>query len=396
MACCGKQSEPAQYQGKGQGIPASGSLPRWGWARPRLTAYRPRGKGWWWRALTRKHGVALIMVTFVVSLATILALHLAEATFLKSRAIQLAEKQLRSEYLLKSLLSFGTGLIAADPDTSIDSFSDSWGMFAHGQEVPPQILGLDPGMRCYLQIIPQDAYLPAAVLAFSTSQASGGQGPSLDEKWRDVFRRFFEIALPADLQLADDHLGVFKRSFGPTDMVANLIDYLDIDQKPYASQNYAGVESEQTSAYFRSDQRIDSLKELARVPGFTPGRLRMLAPYLRVSGGAAQININVAPLLVIRALHEDFFRNADLAQQVFTIRNKEPFADIYDLAKRVPGIDPNLANDLQSFVRGGSQSFLIVGKVSFGNDETHYLRAAVSRGSSDRGEWPQVDSLELY
>ncbi|MCB0335582.1 MAG: hypothetical protein KDD62_04730, partial [Bdellovibrionales bacterium] len=112
------------------------------------------------RRYKNQSGVALLMVLFIVSLATSLVVGLTYSTFLQSRSIGLVERQLQAEYLLKSLVEFAAGVVNADADTRLDSFHDVWGMFREGNSIPPELLealGINfPGIEIALEITPEN------------------------------------------------------------------------------------------------------------------------------------------------------------------------------------------------------------------------------------------------
>ena len=76
-----------------------------------------------------ERGVAIILVIFVVALASILVVNLSYSTILESRSLGMVERQLQAEYIIKSIVSFGSELIYKDADPKVDTVHDNWGIF---------------------------------------------------------------------------------------------------------------------------------------------------------------------------------------------------------------------------------------------------------------------------
>jgi hypothetical protein len=307
---------------------------------------------------------------------------------LSSQSLGLVERQIQAEYYLKSLVNFAAGLIKADSTPDIDATGDPWGPYVNGLEIPQSIqaaLGIaDPGVRIFLEIRPSNA-----ALRVDNTNLVG----TLQPKMRDILARLFNLVLPEKLQSAEDHLGRFPRSFSINDMAANLIDYFDADKEAYNEDGFTGIESEDNQDIFRSEGKISSVKELSRIPGFTPERLRYLAPYLAVSGDD-RININVAGPKMIQALSKDI--SADMAQAIVDdIAKNGPVSDVHELEQRIPGFNASITRDITSFTAGRTKSFIVIGKIEYGSQGSYFIRARVQKDTG-LDSWPVVRSMELY
>ncbi|RMG40313.1 MAG: hypothetical protein D6719_11345 [Candidatus Dadabacteria bacterium] len=325
----------------------------------------------------------MILVIFIVSLATILITNLAYSTHLRMRTSQYTSNSLQAEYLLKSLTNFARLLIQADQSQTA-SKKTPWGLFADGRAVPPELLDIKtPNINLAIEIQPQNAKLPIN-LVMTKSQAG-----KVDH--RRIFVRLFKL-LGFDNDQEEDQTGFFpKRVFSPEEMVANLIDYMDTDKQSYNAADFAsGIESELPEDYFPGS-RITRFKELEKIPGFTPARLRKLQPLVTTDPNSYQININLAPKIVLQALHDDI--SAEDAQGIVDFRNSDngPF-NINVSTQLATLLDQSVVDSIQSLLTGYSKNFQVLTKVEYGTS-TYFMRTTLSRSGS---ELPRITSLELF
>ncbi|NDC38898.1 MAG: hypothetical protein EBZ48_12750, partial [Proteobacteria bacterium] len=186
--------------------------------------------------VAKQRGVALILVTFVVALATIIVTALAYSTHLAARRNSMVERGFQAEYLLKSAVSLARTLIKLDK-TPEDSEKDLWGLFKEGLAIPTELLNIgEPNVNVELEIRPEEGKIPVRALVPTPSTNT------VSTAWRDVLLRLFE-----NLGFRDDESkqesGPFKgQVFSPEEMIANLIDFIDADKVPYKDGNFIGIE----------------------------------------------------------------------------------------------------------------------------------------------------------
>lgn len=337
-------------------------------------------------------GVALILVIFIVALATIIVVNLTYSTFLSAELQTNSERALKAEYLLKSAVNFGRVLLQTD--SSPDDYAhpdptrgDVWGPFFFGIGLPAHFLDIDePNVQVFLELRPEEAKAPLRALVPS----SRGQP---DRKWRDAFVRLFrELGFDADEQ--KDHTGLLKgRVLNSEQLVAALIDYVDGDTDSYEEPGFArGIESELPKGTFPNRQ-FRRFSELAAIPGFTPARRQKLEPLITTVGNN-KVNINVAPAVVLAALHESI--GAEGASQIVAYRDSEdgPFTHpnwTSDLGNNIIGT--SVMAEISSMVNIESRYFQAIAKVDYGTS-TYFMRAFLAELGED--ELPRIQSVELF
>ena len=294
-------------------------------------------------------------------------------------------RSLQAEYLLKSAVNIARVIIANDVSPE-DAEQDIWGMFSQGMVVDPALLGItEPNIRVSLEIRPEGAKIPVRALV-----PVAGREP--DKRWRGVFVRLFQ-SLGFDDDEEKDHTGFFNdRFFNSEEMVAALVDYMDKDEKDYAPDDFVpGIESQLPKGYF-PNTRMRRVGELATIPGFTPARVQRLIPFLTVFDNN-RININLAPALVLKSLHEDI--TDDQVQEIISFRKGDqgPFtepgwsSDLSDI------LGEDIFRSIFSFTGIQSNWFQILAKVDY-STSVYFMRAYLSK--SGNGELPKIRSVELF
>jgi general secretion pathway protein K len=341
------------------------------------------------RAQSSESGIALILVLFIVTLASILVVNMTWTSSLDARENRSVERGLQSEYLLKSALNFARVLIVSDQNPEIDGKTDPWanGMLplADGAPLPLEMLGLQrPGIRLSLEVRPADSKFPLQSIHVNTVL-------------RDAAVRLFQ-SLGFDEDGEEDTSGLFPgKVFSSAELVANLIDYLDADRESYQSPDFPtanGIEgSLKEGTEFRNDGKLSRLGELSSVPGFTPARMQLLLPLTRAIG-KQRMNVNFTPKVVLSALSDEM--TPSLAEGIVAYREgPTPFGDQDSNlnAELANIIGPDAANDLAPLLDTDSQSFEVIAKVEDGGSN-YFLRAFLAGARA--GEPPSVFSMELY
>lgn len=340
--------------------------------------------------LQQQSGVALLLVIFVITLASVIVINLAYSTHLSARTNALVNKSLQAEYLLKSALNFARVLIQADTSPE-DAPKDPWGHFINGGAIPPELLNInEPNLRIELEIRPQNNGLMLRQLAHV------GQGSMSPDrlKWCQAFQRLFiNLGFQEDEEV--DHTGLFQsKIFRPKEMVGALIDYMDPDTESFQENDCArGIEKDLPKDNEFPGTPPSTLEELRGIPGFTPNRLRKLMPLISLEAG--KVNINTAPLEVLKALDEDIID--EIAQDIIAERNKEPFT-ANDWQQRLEDIigGSEAAARISSLTDVGSRQFQVLAKVDYGGNFRYFLRASVLKNQGLETDLPAVSWIELF
>lgn len=354
--------------GRQQGVPIERSIGR--------LLFSPRESS--------QRGIALILVIFIVALASIIVISATYSTHLASRRSSIVARGVRAEYLLKSAVSVARLLLKEDKIPE-DSAKDLWGTFMDGVPIPGDLIGLDePNVKVELEIRPEDSKIPLRMLTL---------GGAVNNTWRDVLVRLFRN-LGFDADKETDHTGLLGNGtqIDSEKLVALLIDYSDNDKEPYSDPGFAeGFEGEADKEIF-PNRNFRRISELATIPGFTPSRLQRLSPF--VSAEEIQyVNINTAPREVLKALSPEI--DDSVAQQIMEFRTgpEGPItgsAGSHPLSSIIVG---SIATDIASLYRTESTRFQVISKVDY-DTSTYFMRAVLKREAP--GDLPRIESLELF
>lgn len=306
-------------------------------------------------------GLAIILITMIVSLATLVVVNLTHSTFLAGRSVGMVERQLQAEFALKSMVNVAAALLAADRSPRVDAKQDIWGMFMQGAPVPPEILselGFNPAtMNVYLEITPENAKLSIDELDIRAPVSESGK--EHDERWKKIYTSLFQQLGFDDEVLEPDHTGLFpNQEFKSAELVENLATYQLTDLPEGSTKLPTG------------NGKITRIGDLVNIPGFTPRRISILTPYITTYGNAL-VNVNVALPRVLRALDPEL--NPDLIIQY--MNNTGPIESVSQLQEI---IDPTVAQRLTGRVTTESDWYQVIGKVEYGGGITYFARAIIS------------------
>lgn len=334
-----------------------------------------------------QRGIALILVTFIIALATIVVVNLTYSTYLSARSNAVVERSLYAEYLLKSTVNLAIALIKADPDQNKDGPLDEWAKFANGIPLPPELLGLEEqNMTIEVEITPENQKFPVRTLI---NRATNAPDPAARDR---IARLFQELGFDSDTKEVPQS-GMFAGAFFDSKaLVANLIDYMDPDSDSYQDPNFtAGIEANLPKDSF-PNRVIDRVSELAGVPGFTPHRMQVLEPFLTANDDS-RINVNFAPPQVLAALDpligsrqiEDIIEYRGSPQGPFSYSDGK-FAQVIN--------DSTLYNNISPIIGYNSRYFTIIAKVEFGT-QAFFARALITRDGGTNNA-PDIHSLEMF
>ncbi len=351
-------------------------------ARPAIsgTASHPRSP---------ERGVALILVMFIVALATIMVVELAYSSYIGGRLNAGAQRSLQAEYLLKSALSLAQILLKADATAEDRAFpEDAWAYFKDGISVPLEFLGItEPNLSMSLEIRPEDSKLRLQQL---------DPVSSLAKRDAEILLRLFQNpVLDFDNDGELDQTGrVSQKEFDAAQMVANLIDYMDADTTSYDDGPFQGVESQLQNGDEFPNRKIFRLEELSAIPGFTPLRVQKMLPFLTTNRDDAKINVNLAPQELLEAIDSNV-TSSDI-ESIIEFRENPNTGPVKQI---IQDLTPLIGsqNDFFNYLTVGEAQrvFQVIAKVDY-QTSVYFLRAYVERDRVGPGATVRIRSVELF
>lgn len=325
------------------------------------------------------------MIVFMIALASAILISLTDSTYVAMRLNGAAEQRIKAEYILKSATNLAQVLIKNDLTNFDDPSQDAWMIFSEGREVPGELLALpEPNIRVSLLITSANGKIPLLQLYSATE--------GVNQDWKGIILRLFE-------QLGFDQPDPMNE--GPDgsplpdakQLVSNLIDYLDTDEDNFPGDSLlpAGTEEDLPEGRkFRNSGTVDSLaNELPAIPGFSPGRIQRLLPFV-TKIRTRDVNVNAAPLEVLAAVVTD----PSAAQSIEQCRNPAaggaPIQNPQqDLLARCGVNDPNTSK-----FRGQGQWYEVIAKVEYGT--SMFMASAELNNSGGSGRLPKILSFQMY
>jgi type II secretory pathway component PulK len=341
-------------------------------------------------------GVALLLVIFMIVLASALLASLAESTYVTMRLNSAAERRVRAEYVLKSAVNFAQVLIKNDVTPYDDPVQDAWMVFSNEQEIPGQLLGLnEPNVKITLLISSEAGQLPIGKLLSATGTPN--------QQYIEIFARLFKtlgLDQPSKNTIGNPGpAGQPQRVFTAEELVANIVDYLDTDtqsfQMPSLSAAFRGMEEElPPEAALRNQGSFDSLvSELGAVPGFTPDKVQKLLPFI-ANTNLSSVNVNAAPVEVIMALSP--LMTQQIAEQIVAFRNPQnggPYTS--DMRNQLTAIaGANVINPIASILSPQGSYFEVIAKVDYGTST--FMASAELQKNPGSGRLPTRRSFQMY
>jgi len=329
-------------------------------------------------------GLAIIIVILITALMTTLVVNLSHSTFMTSKAIARVDHQLQSEYLLKSLLNFSRMLIKSDL-TKEDTYDDVWIPFLKGESIPPELFGFNNNnFRITLQISPQNSLMPLLVNS---------------KNWYESYKRLFEsLGFEDDGEV--DHTGYFNNQiFYPNEMVGNMVDLQDIDDKSFDDSDFPGIEDQLPEDYF-PNTKIQKIQELTQVPGFSPKRMQTLSNYVTVVGNlpgsnTRKVNINFGNKKVLKSLHIDF-TDSVLTELDEYKGDSGAFKSIGDLRK-IPVMDNLFQNSsLASMLTVSSDYYTILAEVEYASEGSYFFQGLIGKNNYNKKKLPKIIRKEFF
>lgn len=354
-------------------------------------------------------GFALLLVTFVIALATIIVMEFTDEIESFQRSSRSYSEQVQATLMLKSAVNLAKLLIEAPkPDDTKDEdwLYEAWNNIGSVPSIPLE--GLIGELR--LAIVDEDGKIDLnAIQGFGGSTPGPGgvpvspvpipgqQGqtgtPLLDNTsyWRNTLKELFTNAgFGREQYQANQYRTLGNVGYEAADQVAVIADWMDRDHDSFQLQGFTGngVEGQSDRAWYYN-RPLKSLAELAMVPGMTLERVQRIAPFVRVSqsvGGISNaVNINTAPYEVLVAMG---FQPGD-AEAIVTKRLSAPYTK--DILPTLTAGDQNLANRLKA----KSGEFSAYARVIMPT-RTFWVRAVIAAQQAGAGRKALVRTLEFY
>ncbi|MCK9274983.1 MAG: type II secretion system minor pseudopilin GspK [Syntrophales bacterium] len=232
--------------------------------------------------LRKEDGVALIVVILIMSIIVAVTLEFNRASRMQIYESANARDGIKLEYIAKSGIYIGRSALKED-DAAVDSFLEDW---AKARELSAQSAALFDGGFFELTITDESGKIPVNHLVKDNHE---------NEKIRELFIRF--LLLP-EFGLSEEEAN---------DLADAVKDWIDGDDEitGFGAENsyYQGLEN----PYPCKNAPMDRIEELLMVKGVTrelfygTDERRGIASYLTVYG-KGRININTAPLPILKAL----------------------------------------------------------------------------------------------
>jgi type II secretory pathway component PulK len=242
-----------------------------------------------------EHGVVLLVVlVFALLLTSTVATFLHRST-LDTMIVRNRDARARAEALARGGLRLAQGLILADlaagteTGLAINSSGSLWAQVS-GQEIPTRGGGK---LRIDIEDSGSKLNLNAVISHGEDDQLSSQTQPLLEELLEKVIE---EMPLPPG-----------EKVYDISDLVENLIDYVDPDEVGLRGGSEDGYYQLQTPPYRAANRPLLSVAELRRVEGFDAKLVEALEPYVTVYpyAGTGGINLNTAPPHVLALLFFD-------------------------------------------------------------------------------------------
>jgi len=253
-------------------------------------------------------GIALLLVLVIVALLTSVLTDLAFSTMVDMRLTETFRDSTKAYYLAKGGINAGRMIIQEDRNR-YDSLDERWSKGVINYPVGEGSVTI--------QITDQDGKLAINGLVTRNNPQS------------IMIDRFYRLLVALELDQQVD----------PAELTAALVDWLDVDDEPYAEIHTDGQNLPVAGAedvYYQSQQQpyrckngpLGTLQELSLVKGFTPEIVKLLSPHLAVNGAVAA-NVNTASAEVLMSL--DLQISRETAQTIIDYRQTEPVEKVSQL-----------------------------------------------------------------
>lgn len=243
--------------------------------------------------LASQQGMALLVTLLLLAAMVVLTLHLHKRTMAEHLAARALAEQQQLRVTALGVVRVGQ-VILAQPGGAGDSLLDPWARVS-GDDLA-QLFG--EGVA-ELAIIDLSGRLQLNSLVDGDS--TGGKRSQPSEKARQAREILFRLLSGGDFATSGE--------WEARQLVDALVDWLDADEQPSPGGAESGYYQGLVPPYGCRNGPARSIEELLLVRGmsrellFGTGSTKALADHLTIYGSDGRINLNTAPLSLLRALH---------------------------------------------------------------------------------------------
>ncbi len=264
-----------------------------------------------------QQGMALLITVLTVSLLVAITIQFHKTTWQQFLVSNNYKVKTQLETIAYSGVNIASAILQYDKkENQFDSLQDNWATLDN-----ERFEGLFPAGSLHLKVIDLSGRLQVNSLVQNDGEGSGAGGGS--NTAGEIRRMFLNLLMSGAFQIEDETEA--------QSIVDALVDWIDKDDQ----ESDLGAESSYYQAlekpYSCRNGPVRSIDELLLVKGITPallfgtGEKKGLADYLTVHGDNGKVNINTAPLLVIKSM--DSLISDDLLEKLAEYRSEKTNAE---------------------------------------------------------------------
>ena len=334
-------------------------------------------------------GIALLMTIFVVALSTILVLDFSAETLRYQRQCRMFQERIQADFMLKSSIGLAETLIELPKEPGIESdwLGDLWSVISSETSLPVEGFVGEPK----IQIVDDSGKININSIYSETNPPFNPEQQNTIHYWRDVLTQLFTNSGFRSEEYPEEEARTLGNiGFDAGKQVAAIHDWIDRNNQSLSDPgfNSQGVESGLDQTFF-FNRPLQSLSELALVPGMTLDRLNSVSRFVRTANRTtSRININTAPLEVLSAIGFDTSQVEEILQQRIDLQGGYDQSTLSLLVQS--GGNPKLAE--VTSVR--SQGFSVFIKIIMPN-VTRWAKARFNVQGNGNGRRANKEYLEI-
>jgi type II secretory pathway component PulK len=259
---------------------------------------------------TDEKGFALLLVVFIVSLATIIVTVFSTETFSFLKLSRATTDSISADYAAQSALEVALSILEIPEDPAIS-------------QPPWQILNAMPALpipgfigEVRVQIIDKESLINVNAIAEGGTQSNDEEGSGQERESGSTpdggasafnsgdFWRFALVSLFNDNGYSSFGMnGSNTPQFSVEQQIAIMSDWVDRDTQAFSSNFPAKGNESSSGAQLYLNRPLKNIDEIGRIPGISKAFLQVVSPYLRADPVTeSRINVNTASPLVLKAI----------------------------------------------------------------------------------------------
>jgi general secretion pathway protein K len=312
----------------------------------------------------RQAGSALVvtLLVFAIGMAVIVPMYSEYTLFLRRHANAYNAEQawayLRGGEELASLLLREDLREDQQEGTIRDDLSEAW-----AQQVPPYSLDEGGWLTGRLEDLSG---------RFNINSLTG-RAPA-NERFTAQQEQFIRLLQTVEEPLIDEQDAIL--------ITESVMDWLDADSEPRVLGAEDDYYYDQTPSYRAGNRAMVSVSEFQAVANVTPEIFLAVEPLLTVWGGDGKINVNTAPVQVLRSLNsiKDYRPlSPQEGEELLELRGEEGFENIAAMLESPVFEGRQLSEDLRNGLGETSSFFLFIAQVDVA-DRISHLYSVLQRG----------------